>query len=171
MNKSYMKAIWNSNYVIHVGKTSKYVCLCMQPSHFNLVTSMATLLHVNIIRTWCLFWLCQKMLISWGFQVQPSPGFTKDCLKNKKKRNYAVSSSSLNCWCQRRKVRLGWADRKAKTPQTSRRQQTTPAATPVSAQQEETERTICTSSPKVDDRRLEKCSLVWIAISAVTFGW
>lgn len=30
------------------------------------------------------------MLISQGFQVQPSPGFTKDCLK---KKNYAVSSS------------------------------------------------------------------------------
>ncbi len=50
-------------------------------------------------------------------------------------------------------------------------QKTTPGAAPVSYEQE-TEATIRTGSPKLDNRRLEKrCLVWWVSISAATFRW
>ncbi len=51
------------------------------------------------------------------------------------------------------------------------KQKTTPGAAPVSKAQE-TEATIHTDSPKLDNRRLEKrCLVWWVSISAATFRW
>ncbi len=50
-------------------------------------------------------------------------------------------------------------------------QKITPDAAPVSLEQE-TEATIHTGSPKLDNRKLEKhCLVWWVSVSAVTFRW
>ncbi len=142
-----------------------------------------------------LVWVFQKLLIYWDFHAQPSPGFTKN---GPEKRKYPVSSSCVdgNAFCQRRMGRLVRDVRKATVTQittcynqvmqntisvrttgrtlkqmgySSRRPHWLPA--PVS-QEQETETTIHTGSPKLDKRRLEKrCLVGWVSISAATFRW
>ncbi len=142
-----------------------------------------------------LVWVFQKLLIYWDFHSQPSLWFTENGTEISSERQMCGWKCLVDVRGQRRMGRLVRDDRKTTVTQitthynqdlqntisehtthrtlkqmgsSSRR----PHRVPLLSAKNRRQATIHTDSPKLDNRRLEKCCLVWwVSISAATFRW